>query len=304
VTPDAAGHPLRRPDIGQEPLLEIRYASPGILETLRVPLRRGRMLKQQEWADTGGAGRVAVVNQYMAHQFWGSDDAAIGKRFTFQNPNDPKTPWITVIGVAADIKVRQLAEPPKFQGYMPYRQGGWTSVAVVVRPPGDPERATATVLGALKAVDPFVPAYRVMSMDESIARSYWQQALYGKAFGAFALIALALAALGVYGVISYAVSQRTREIGVRVALGAQRRDVLRLVVRHGALLGGIGIAIGLAASLGVTRFLRTMLYGVSPFDPLSFALVSMVLTVVALVASYVPARRASRLDPVDALRAE
>jgi len=161
---------------------------------------------------------------------------------------------------------------------------------------------TPTVLSALKQLDPLLPSYRVLSMDANIERSYWQQALYGKMFGAFAVIALALAAVGVYGVISYAVSQRTQEIGVRVALGAQHGDVLRLVVRDGAVLGGVGIAIGLVGALAVTRFLRTMLFGISPFDPMSFVAVSSMLAGIALVASYVPARRAAKVDPVEALR--
>ena len=139
-------------------------------------------------------------------------------------------------------------------------------------------------------------------MDANIERSYWQQALYGKMFGAFAMIALVLAAVGVYGVISYAVSQRTQEIGVRVALGAQRSDVVRLIVTQGARLGGIGVAIGLVGALLVTRFLRTLLFGVSPFDVPSFVGVSLLLTGIALVASYVPARRAAKVDPVEALR--
>jgi ABC-type antimicrobial peptide transport system permease subunit len=141
-----------------------------------------------------------------------------------------------------------------------------------------------------------------MSMDANIQQSYWQQALYGKMFGAFAAIAVVLAAVGVYGVISYAVSQRTQEIGVRVALGAQRSDVFRLIVGHGMQLGGIGIAIGLVGALGVTRFLRTMLFGVSPFDPASFVGVSALLAAIAILASYIPARRAARVDPVEALR--
>jgi ABC-type antimicrobial peptide transport system permease subunit len=154
----------------------------------------------------------------------------------------------------------------------------------------------------LKEADPQLPAYRVLSMDANIERSYWQQSLYGKMFGAFAVIALVLAAVGVYGVISYAVSQRTQEIGVRVALGAQRGDVVRLIVAQGATLGGIGIAIGLIGALLVTRFLRTLLFGVSPFDVPSFAGVAAMLAAIALLASYLPARRAAKVDPVEALR--
>ena len=289
--------------LGEEPLLEIRWVSSRYLETMHIPLKRGRMFNQQEWADSGVAGRVAVVNEYLANKFWPKGDA-IGKRFKFGSATDTTLRWITIIGVAADIKHRQLTSTPDLQGYMPYRQGGWNTASIVVRAQGDPANITNTVLGSLKQADPQLPAYRVMSMDASITRSYWQQALYGKLFGVFAAIAVVLAAIGVYGVISYAVSQRTQEIGVRVALGAQRGDVLRLVVGHGASLGGLGVVIGLAGGLAVTRFLRTLLYGVSPFDPLSFVGVAVLLTAIALVASYIPARRAANVDPVEALRFE
>jgi putative ABC transport system permease protein len=289
--------------LGGEPLLEIRWVSPRYLETLKVPLITGRMFNQQEWGDSSVNGRVAVVNRYAADKFWGSPQNALGKRFKFGAANDTTNRWITIIGVAEDIKHKQLTTTqPDFQGYMPYRQGGWSSSTLVVRTVGDPTQATGTALAALKQIDPLLPAYRILSMDANIQRSYWQQALYGKMFGAFAAIALALAAVGVYGVISYAVSQRTQEIGVRVALGAQHADVLRLVLRDGAFLGGVGILIGLAGALVVTRFLRTMLFGISPFDPTSFAAVSAILATIALFASYVPARRAAKVDPVEALR--
>jgi putative ABC transport system permease protein len=288
--------------LGAEPLLEIRWVSPRYLETMRIPLVLGRMFTQQEWTDSGVTGRVAVINQYMAQKFWQNPQEAIGKRFRFGNATDTARKWITIVGVAADIKHKRLTSDPDLQGYMPYRQGGWNSTAIVVRTTGEPTRATGTVLAALKQGDPLLPAFRVLSMDANIERSYWQQALYGKMFGVFAAIALVLAAVGVYGVISYAVSQRTQEIGVRVALGAQRGDVLRLIVGHGAMLGGIGVAIGLVGALAVTRFLRTLLFGVSPFDPASFVGVAVVLTAIALLASYIPARRAARVDPVEALR--
>ncbi|HYV97425.1 MAG TPA: ABC transporter permease [Gemmatimonadaceae bacterium] len=297
---DIEGRPAQT---GQNPLLEVRWVSPDYLKTMRIPLHSGRMFTQQEWDDSSAAGRVVVIGQNMAEKLWPNGDA-IGKRFTFGSATDSNPRWFTIVGVAADIKHRQLTQPPDYQGYIPFRQSGNNTETVVIRTAGDPSRVTAPVLELIKKLDPALPASRIMTMNANIEQSYWQQSLYGKMFGAFAAIALVLAAVGVYGVISYNVAQRTQEIGVRVALGARPQDILTLVVGNGALLGGIGVLIGLGGAFAVTRFLRTMLVGVSPFDPLSFAGVAVALTSVALVASYIPARRAARVDPVEAIRAD
>ncbi|HKG91900.1 MAG TPA: FtsX-like permease family protein, partial [Gemmatimonadaceae bacterium] len=239
----------------------------------------------------------------MAKQYWPKVDP-IGQRFKFGGASDTTNRWVTVIGVAADVKLRRLNDKPTLQGYMPFRQGGWNSMALVVRTHGDPIQSTGAVLRTIKEIDPLLPAYRIMTMGANVERSYWQQRLYGKMFGAFAVIALVLAAVGMYGVISYAVTQRTQEIGVRVALGAQRGDVLRLIVGHGLLLGGIGAAIGIVGAAGATKALESMLVGVGKWDPATFVGITVLLLGVAVLASLIPATRAAKVDPVEALRTE
>ncbi|HKG91901.1 MAG TPA: ABC transporter permease [Gemmatimonadaceae bacterium] len=291
------------PKLGDEPIFEVRWAGPGYLESMKIPLRSGRFFTEQEARDTAPAARVAVINEYMAKKFWPNEDP-VGKRFKFGNASDTLNRWVQVIGVAGDIRHKRLSAPPDLQGYMPYARGGWRNMTLVVRTSGDPARATGQVREAIRAVDPALPAYNVYTMDDVARRSTWQQRLYGKMFGAFAVIALVLAAVGVYGVISYAVTQRTQEIGVRVALGAQRGDVLRLIVGHGLLLGGAGAAIGLLGAAAATKALKSLLFGVGPWDPATFAGITALLLGVALLASVIPALRAAKVDPVEALRYE
>jgi len=177
-------------------------------------------------------------------------------------------------------------------------------VSLIVRTAGDPMRAVAMVRSELGKADPTIPLYGVLPMREVVRRSFWDRQLYGAMFSAFAIIALLLAAVGVYGVIAYAVTQRTREIGVRLALGAARRDVMRLVVGQGLGLALAGVGVGGLAAVGITRVLASLLYGVGPLDPVSFVGMAVVLAGVALLASYLPARRATKVDPMVALRYE
>jgi ABC-type antimicrobial peptide transport system permease subunit len=178
------------------------------------------------------------------------------------------------------------------------------ATGLIVRASGDPATIAAAVREQIRQSDPTLPVFQVRTMEDLRQFSFWRFKLFGWMFSAFGAVALLLASIGVYGVLSYSVSQRTQEIGVRVALGADRRDVLRLVVGQGARLAAVGVVVGIVGALGVTQFVKTLLYNVTPSDPLSFTLVASFLTAVAIVASYVPARRAMAVDPIIALRNE
>ena len=211
-----------------------------------------------------------------------------------------------MIGVTPDIRTQQQENDgrPDAWAYLPYWFLPVRNHGLMVRAKGPPASITAGVRAAIRAVDPAIPVFKVNTLERVRQLGFWQFGLFGMMFGVFGAIALFLAAIGVYGVISYGVSQRTRELGVRVALGAQQRDVIGLVVKQGMTLAGIGIAAGLLGSFGVTRVVSSLLNGVSPTDPLSFVGVSAFLAAVAFVASVIPARRASGVDPIVALRAE
>ncbi|HEU4993777.1 MAG TPA: ABC transporter permease [Gemmatimonadaceae bacterium] len=276
------------------------------LGTLRVPLVAGRDLTEQE---SRARTDVAVINQSMAKKFW-PDASPLGRRFRVLGDTTDRwlneDRWLTVVGVSRDYVPFGLDSPdpigPNFvvaYNYLSTRNTGLT-----IRTEGDAAQITAAVRKAIRESDPSLPVFEVMSMKEVRHQGIWSQRLFGWMFSMFGLVALVLASVGVYGVISYGVSQRTQEIGVRVALGAQPADVIRLVVGHGARLALIGIGIGLAGALGLTRVVQSLLFDVSSTDALSFAGVTVFLGAVALFASYVPARRATRVDPLTALRAE
>lgn len=270
------------------------------LETLGVPVLAGRQMTQSEAMDSMP---VAMVTQAFARRFW-KDGDALGRRFSIGA--DSTKVSFTVIGIIGEFRWADLddTELPDGAAYVPYPYLFTRNNGLIVRAAGNPVGLTNAIREQIRASDPKVPVFETMAMNDVRRLSYWQYGLFGWMFGIFGAIALVLAAIGVYGVISFGVGQRTQEIGVRVALGAQRRDVLSLIVLHGLGLAAIGIAIGALGAFGVTRIVRSLLINVSPTDPLSFGWVSIFLALVVAVASYFPARRATAVDPIIALRAE
>jgi hypothetical protein len=246
-----------------------------------------------------------VINQTMARRFW-PDRPAVGGRFrVVQNREIPD--WFTVIGVAPDIQHDNIDsdDEPFPAAYVPYPYQPAMSTGLTIRVDGgEPAGIAAPAREQIRSSDRNLPVSAVATLEEVRRLGYWEYELFGWIFGTIGGVGLVLAAIGVYGVLSYAVSQRSQEIGVRVALGAARRDVLRLIVGHGLMLTGIGIGVGLVLAPLATWFGRSLFFKVSPFDPVSFGLVALFLLMVALAASYVPALRATRVDPVSALRGE
>ena len=284
---------------GQMPMASWRPITHDYFRAFGMREPRGRMFTRAEVFDS--TARVAIINQAMADRFWPNEEA-LGRRISTGLADNAA--WLTVVGVVPTVQLRDLDTPPENQLYVPYASGPWLTMSLVARVRGDPASFGPLLRRTVAEVDPALPLFDVQTMEAVVRLSYWDKRLYGLLFGSFAVIALVLAAIGVYGVMSYAVSQRTHEIGVRVALGAQLRDVLSLVVRRGVLLTVLGLAIGLVGAFGLTRVLSGVLYGVSPTDPVSYLGISLVLFAVALVASYVPARRAARVHPAVALRYE
>jgi predicted permease len=241
------------------------------------------------------------VNQTFARKFWPGEDP-LGRRFRFLD--DTTVHWITVVGVVTDFKNGNLNRPTEPTAFLPYPYLPARNTAIAIRTAGEPAQITAAVRREIRASDPGLPIFSVYTMNQVRRNGYWQYGLFSWMFSIFATIALFLAAVGVYGVVSFAVGQRTREIGVRVALGAQQSDVLRMVIGQGAALALSGVAVGVVGALAMTRVIASMLFNVSPSDPLSFAGISLLLTGVAMLASWIPARRAMRVDPLVALKAE
>jgi len=273
--------------------------TPDYFSVLRIPLRTGRIFTT---ADDASAPRVAIVTESLARDRWPNQNA-VGKRFKLGQA-DSNEEWITVVGVARDIKQFGVREGTTEGIYLPFSQSPPRTSTITLRVAEEPTAVAPSARRVVGALDPELAVFGVESMTQILARSIWQPKLQALLVGAFAVIALVLAAVGVYGVVSYAVAQRTREIGVRIALGAQRSAVLRLVIAQGVRLTLIGVAVGLAGSLAGARLLEGLLFGVRARDPLTFGGVPILLLLVAVIACYLPARRAANVDPAVALRAD
>ncbi|MEK6286941.1 MAG: ABC transporter permease [Acidobacteriota bacterium] len=273
------------------------------LKTMGIPLRQGRYFDD---GDNEQTLPVAVVNETMAREYWPGGDA-VGKRFKLGGP-ETKRPWITIAGIAGDVRQMGIDEPVKAEMYLPQRQipdhQFYAPRDLAVRTAVDPLSLAAAVREAIHAIDPDQPVSNIRTMDEVLGQETAMRRLGMTLLVIFAAVALLLATLGIYGVLAYFVVQHTPEIGVRLALGAPRRDILSLVLKKGMRLALLGVGIGLGAAFVLTRLMASLLFGMSATDPATFALLALLLTCVALLACYVPARRATKVDPMVALRYE
>jgi len=285
------GQPL--PETGARPIVEFRSASLDYFSTLRIPLIRGRLFTPDDWPTPN-----ILINEQMARRYWPESDP-LGKRINLCSL-DPKPCWFPIVGVVGNVHQFGLDKTPTYDIYI---AGGWKQ-HLVVRTASDPALMVAAVKSVIHGGDPNLPVTKISTLDALVSDSLSPRRFSAVLIGVFAGLALLLSGAGVYGVMSYAVEQRTREIGVRMALGAQPRAILSLIVGRGARLALIGIVVGAVGALALTRLLASLLYGVRPTDPLTFAGVALLLAFVALLACYAPARRAMRVDPMVALRYE
>ena len=283
---------------GEPPEVGYRSASPGYFAALQIPVLEGRSLTD---SDTARSLNVAVVNRALADRFF-PEGTAIGSRIRL-GPN-PKAPWRTIVGIIGNIRHDGLETAVAPEAFLPMTQDGNGDMALAVRGDGDAAALAGTVRDAVRAIDPSVTVWRMRTVEQLLDAHVAPRRLSMLLVQSFALAALALALVGIYGVLSYTVSQRVPEIGVRMALGASPPQILRMTVRDGLRLAIPGIALGVVAALGATQLARAVLFNVSPADPVSYVVLTAVVMLVALLACYLPARRAARVDPLTAIRAE
>ncbi len=285
------------PARGSEPEANYRVATPTYFSTLGIPVQKGRAFTAHDKADSPP---VALINETMAREFFPGEDP-VGRRLLDPDGQNPPT---EIVGVVGDVKHWGLDDKPESFLYLPHAQVGGRFITLVARTDGDPAAMATAVRREVLALDKDQPVFDVKTMEQRIAATSAPRRLPMYLLGVMASVALVLAAVGIYGVVAYSVTQRTHEIGIRMALGAQRRDILSLVVRQGMLMATVGVGVGLVASYFLMKVMSGMLYGVSATDPVTFSAVALLLATVALLACLVPARRATRVDPMVALRYE
>jgi len=278
-----------------------RVASAGYLQAVGVPLITGRWIEDR---DRDGTPPVVVINSSFARTFF-PNQSPIGQHIQVGATPDPDVPWMEIVGIVGDVK-QALASASPAEMYVPYRQADKVlpvlALSMVVRTTGDPLEMANSVRGIAHGIDANQPVTGIRTMEQNIAQSITGPQFRTVLLAIFAGIALVLAGIGIFGVMAYSVAQRTREIGVRMALGCSRGRVLRLILAEGARLTLLGVAIGIAATLLVTRYVSSLLFDVPPYDPITLAGVALGLVIVSLCACYLPARRATRVDPIIALR--
>ena len=285
---------------GEEISVDLYVVTPGYLRAMEIPVLKGRAITEQDNVD---GMKVALINQTMADQLWPNQDP-IGKRIRFPDNDQNPLRWRTIVGVVSDVSQYALDQKPPMQMYMPHEQFPTSFNTIVVKTASKPEEMFGAVRSAILSVDGEQAVYNVASLEELQSNSIVLRSFFMVLLITFAVLALMLAVVGIYGVMSYAVTQRTQEIGIRMALGAGAGDVLKLILRNGLALTAGGVVIGLAGAFFLTRLLAVLLFGVQPTDALTFTIVSLTLVIAALVACYLPARRAARVDPLVALRYE
>ncbi len=296
----AEGRPEPKPD--ENVSMDYQVVSHDYFSTIEVPIVRGRGFTEQ---DRDGAPRVIVINEAMARKYYWPNEDPVGKRMAI-GESSKETSWRTIIGVAGDMRHASLTEPPVPTAFIDYRQDleSWSRMAFVIKTKTDPARLSSTVRTSLVSLDPQQPVYAVETMEKLLASSVAPRRFVMSLIGSLAFIALALAMVGIYSVISFSVSERTREIGIRMALGAKRRDLLTMVLGQGMRVAILGIGGGAGIAFVLTGLLKSLLFEVSPTDPVTFVLVASLLAAVSVLASYLPARRATRVDPLVALKDE
>jgi len=274
--------------------LNYETVGPQYFQTMRIPFVHGRDFDER---DQEGAPAVVIINETMAQRYWPGGDA-LGKRLRVAKD------WLEIVGIARDVKNRSLSEAPKPFLYLPLLQDYRSNMILVVRTAIEPEKMSQSVRSEVAALDPEIPIFDVKTLEEHVGISLFLQRMAATLLSIFGLLALLLAAIGLYGVMAYSVSQRTREIGIRVSIGAERRNIFKLILGQGLAISVVGLLAGLVAALAATRLTANLLYGVSATDPVTFIVIALLLLCVTLLACYFPARRATKVDPMIALRAE